>query len=101
MKCETIEIITKLALKNVHARAALKSWLLKFISSCLHRLKISKIWRRLLAVAIPKPMKPVEGPESYRPISLVCVSYKIVEWLINGHVEPIIDLLLPKKQAGF
>ena len=54
----------------IHAGAALKSWLRDFLSSCLRRLKIPKIWRRALVVAIPKPMKPVGDPESYRPIFL-------------------------------
>ena len=49
----------------LHARAALKSWLHDFISSCLHRLKISKIWRRVLVVVIPKSGKPMGDPKSY------------------------------------
>ena len=85
----------------LHAGATLKSWLRDFISSCLHRLKISKIWRRALVVAIPKPGKPVGDPKSYRPISLLCVPYKILERLIYARVEPLIDPLLPKEQAGF
>ena len=52
-------------------------------------------------IAIPKPGKPVGDPKSYRPISLLCVSYKILEKLIYAHVEPLIDPLLPKEQAGF
>ena len=83
-----------------HAGAALKSWL-DFISSCLRRLKIPKIWRRALVVAIPKPTKPVGDSKSYRPISLLCVPYKILERLIYARVEPLIDPLLPKEQAGF
>ena len=63
----------------LHAGAALKSWLRDFLSSCLRRLKIPKIWRRALVVAIPKPGKPVGDPKSYRPISLLCVPYKILE----------------------
>ena len=47
----------------LHAGAALKSWLRDFISSCLRRIKIPKIWRRALVVAIPKPGKPVGGPK--------------------------------------
>ena len=47
----------------LHAGAALKSWLRDFLSSCLRRLKIPKIWRRALVVAIPKPAKPVGGPK--------------------------------------
>ena len=85
----------------LHAGAALKSWLRDFLSSCLRRLKIPKIWRRALVVAIPKPMKPVGDPKSYRPISLLCVPYKILERLIYARVEPLIDPLLPKEQAGF
>ena len=43
----------------IHAGFALKSWLCDFLSSCLRRLKIFKIWKRALVVAIPKPIKPV------------------------------------------
>ena len=57
----------------IHAGTALKSWLRGFLSSCLRQLKILKVWRRPLVVAIPKPKKPVEDPKSYRPISLLCV----------------------------
>ena len=49
----------------LYAGAALKSWLRDFLSSCLRRLKIPKIWRRALVVAIPKPTKPVWDPKSY------------------------------------
>ena len=85
----------------MHAGAALKSWLHDFLSSCLCRLKIPKIWRRVLVVAIPKPGKPVGDPKSYRLISLFRVPYKILERLIYARVEPLIDPLLPKEQAGF
>ena len=79
----------------------MKSWLRDFLSSYLRTLKIPKIWRRALVVAIPKPAKPVGDPKSYRPISLLCVPYKILERLIYARVEPLIDPLLPKQQAGF
>ena len=85
----------------LHAEAALKCWLRDFLSSCLHRLKIPKIWRRALVVAIPKSGKPVGDPKSYRLISLLCVPYKILEWLIYARVESLIDPLFPKEQAGF
>ena len=83
----------------LHAGAALKSWLRDFLSSCLRRLKIPKIWRRVLVVAIPKPEKPVGNPKSYQPISLLCV--KILKRLIYTCIERLIDPLLPKEQAGF
>ena len=85
----------------LHAGAALKSWLCGFLSSCFHHLKMPKIWRRALVVAIPKPMKPVEDPKSYRPTSLLCVPYKILEGLIYTRIGPIVYPFLPREQAGF
>ena len=46
-------------------------------------------------------MKPVGYPKNYQPVSLLCVPYKIVERLIYVRVEPLIDPLIPKEQAGF
>ena len=50
---------------------------------------------------IPKPEKPLGDPKSYRPISLLCVPFKILERLIYARVESIIDPLLPREQAYF
>ena len=52
-------------------------------------------------MAIPNPKKPIEGPKSYHPISLLCVPYKILERLIHARVDPIVDPLLPREQTGF
>ena len=85
----------------LHAGAVLRSWLRDFLCSYMCQLKIPKIWRRAVVVAIPKPAKPVWDAKSYRPISLLCVPYKILERLIYTYVESLIDPLLPKEQAGF
>ena len=85
----------------IHAGPGFKSWLRGFFSSCLRQLKMPKVWRRALVVAILKPSKPVKDPKSYRPISLLYVFYKILERLIYNRVEPIADPLLSKEQAGF
>ena len=83
----------------LHAGAALSPG---YVTSFLFgRLKIPKIWRRAIVVAILKPAKPVKDSKSYRPISLLCVPYKILERLIYARVVPLIDPLLPKEQAGF
>ena len=85
----------------IFAGATLKLWLLNFVSSCSRQLEILKIWRRALVMAIPKSMKPVGDPKSYRSISVLCVPYKILKRLIYPRVEPIINPLLPKKHVGF
>jgi len=85
----------------LHAGLALKSCFCDFLSSCMRQLKIPKIWRRVLIVAVPKPEKPLGDPKSYRPKSLLCVPFKILERLIYACVDPIIDPLLPQEQADF
>jgi len=67
----------------------------------MRQLKIPKIWRRALIVAIPKPEEPLGHPKSYCPISLLCIPFKILERLVYARVEPIIDPLLPWEQEGF
>ena len=42
---------------SIHAGPGLKFWLSDFLSYYLLQLKISKVWRRALVVAIPKPSK--------------------------------------------
>jgi len=85
----------------LHARSVLKSWFCDFLNSCMHQLKIPKIWRKALVVAIPKPEKPLGDPKSYRPISLLCVPFEIFERLIYARVKTITDPLHPQEQAGF
>ena len=85
----------------LHAGSALTSWLCDFLNSCMRQLEIPKIWRRTREVAILKPEKPLGDPKSYRPISPLCVPFKILERLIYTRVEIIIDPMLPQEQAGF
>jgi len=66
----------------------------------MRQLKIPKIWRRALVVAIPKPEKPLAESNSYHPMSLLCVPFKILERLIYARVKTIIGPLIPQEQAG-
>jgi len=50
-----------------YARSALKSWLWDFFTFCMRQLKIPRIWRRTLVVAIPKPDKPELPPYCVSP----------------------------------
>ena len=86
------------------SQESLQVWILSSRSSCSTPGRLSnlgfaisslpacaKIWRRALIVAIPKPEKPLGNPKSYRPISLLCVPFKILERLIYVRVEAIVD----------
>ena len=81
----------------LHAGSALKSWFWDFLNYCMRQLKNPKIWRRALVVAILKPEKPLGDPKSYRPVSLLCVPFQILERLIYARVETITD---PPTGAG-
>ena len=85
----------------IHAGPDLKFWLRGFLFSCLHQLKIHKVWRRALVVAISKPSKPVEDPQIYRPISLLYVPYEILERPIYNYVKPIVDPCSQKNRMDF
>jgi len=63
----------------LHAESALKSEFCDVFTSCMRQLKIPKIWRKALIIAIPKSEKPLGYPKSYRPVSLLCVHFKILE----------------------
>ena len=43
----------------------------------------------------------LEDSKSYRPISLLCIPYKIFVRLIHARVELIIEPLFPREQAEF
>ncbi|KAK5916131.1 hypothetical protein CesoFtcFv8_001658 [Champsocephalus esox] len=49
----------------------------------------------------PKPGKDPSSPKSYRPISLLCITYKLYERLLLQRFMPLIDTKLTKDQAGF
>jgi len=77
------------------------SWLREFYSSCLDRVAIPKIWREATVIAVPKPNKPMDDPRSYRPISLLCVPYKLLEHLLLFRLEPVVNAQLPTQQGDF
>ena len=60
-----------------------------------------KIWRKATVIALPKRNKPKDDPKSYRSISLLCIPFKLLERMIHGRINPIIDPQLPHEQAGF
>ncbi|KAJ3598698.1 hypothetical protein NHX12_002200 [Muraenolepis orangiensis] len=85
----------------IHQSTTTSGWLCAFYTSCYQRLKLPKTSRRDSVIALPKPTKPAEDPKSYRPISLLCVPFKILERMVHSRIEPVVDSQLPREQAGF
>ena len=63
--------------------------------------KIPKIWRQANVVALLKPGKDPSVAKSFRPISLLCHTYKLFERLILNRIAEHVDAKLIPEQAGF
>lgn len=76
-------------------------WLRSFLSDCMDKTSLPAVWRQAKVTAILKPRKPADDPKSYRPISLLSMTYKLMERIILSRVNDIVELHLPHVQAGF
>ena len=78
-----------------------KPWLLYMLIECTRTKHIPSIWRKAKVIAIPKPVKHPSSPKSYRPISLLRITYTLYERLILMRISPLLMRSLTKHQAGF
>ena len=72
----------------IHACASCQIMATKVLQQILLTCKLPRIWRRATVIGIPKPNKPKDEPKTYRPISLLCTPYNIVERLIYNSISP-------------
>ena len=64
-------------------------------------MKICKIWLRSRVIALLKPGKDLALAKSYRPISLLSHSFKLMERLLLNRLSPFVEEHLIDQQAGF
>ncbi|UYV84687.1 hypothetical protein LAZ67_X003096 [Cordylochernes scorpioides] len=76
-------------------------WMAKLFTNILSTGSIPSVWKQAKVLAILKPGKTSDDPNNYRPISLICIPYKILERIILNRISPIIEEYLPIEQAGF
>ena len=84
-----------------HFGEATLRWLLQMMNSILKKQKFPKLWRKSKVIAILKPGKDSTLPKSYRPISLLCHTYKLFERMILNRLNPLIETMIIDQQAGF
>lgn len=84
-----------------HCGKNTRKWLLRFFSNILLTGKLPPAFKRTKILAILKPGKPADRPDSYRPIALLSACYKLLERLIYNRISPLILQSLPVEQAGF
>lgn len=76
-------------------------WLANLFSVIILKCKLPKPWKTARVVALLKPGKKADDPASYRPISLLCTTYKLFERELLARMTPAVELHLPIEQAGF
>ncbi|KAG7299565.1 hypothetical protein JYU34_016540 [Plutella xylostella] len=77
------------------------SWLLQLFNCCLESAQVPSLWRKSKVIALPKPGKTTDNPKHFRPISLLCHTYKLFERLLLTRLTGIVDPKLITEQAGF
>ena len=83
-----------------HLGQMANKWLHTMLNVCFTGNKIPKIWRQSKIIAILKPGKYSAIPKNYRPISLLCHTYKLYERMILNRIAPVVEQRLIKEQAG-
>ena len=61
-----------------------RDWLLRFFNNSTETKTIPKLWRQAKVVALLKHGKDPSVAKSFRPISLLCYTYKLLERLTTG-----------------
>ena len=86
-------------LKNLGDRET--KWLADLFTNIIDSSTVPKIWKEAKIIAVPKPGKSGKEPTDYRPISLLCTTYKLFERVLLARLGPVIDNEIPIEQAGF
>ena len=84
-----------------HFGATTRSWVLTLLNKCAQTCTIPRAWRRAKVAALLKPGKDPNHKKSYRPISLLCILYKLYERMIMARISSAVEEQLTPDQAGF
>ena len=82
---------------DTHNQAAL----LRVLNQAFLTATIPDDWHEAIVVEIYKGKGPLTDPSSYRPISLLCTSYKLFAKIIHTRLQAAIDDRLRDTQFGF
>ena len=84
-----------------HLGPKAREWLAKAMTDVGNKGNYPHIWKQARVIAILKPGKPATDPSSYRPISLLCCLYKLLERILLTRLTPYMEPQIPIEQAGF
>lgn len=76
-------------------------WILDLINVCVQKCHIPKAWQKAHITALLKPGKEPTDAKNFRPISLLCHLYKVMERMVLNRISEYVDVTLIPEQAGF
>ncbi|KAL1460605.1 hypothetical protein WDU94_012577 [Cyamophila willieti] len=76
-------------------------WVTSLCNNCVTSLQIPKTWRKAHIVPLVKPGKDPDDPKNYRPVSLLCHLFKVLERMTLNRITSYVDEKLIPQQAGF
>ena len=71
------------------------------INYCYKTGKLSISMRQSIITCLPKGNKDRQSLKNWRPISLLCVIYKMASAAIAERIKPFLEKLISKNQSGF
>ena len=74
----------------------LKFLVLRVVNYCYDKGKLSTTWQQSIIKCIPKGDKPRQYLNNWRPISLLCVLYKLMSTVIANRLKKVLDTLVSK-----
>ena len=93
--------ITGKVLKMAWKNRLFKTRLFKPLKFCVKLKYYPKMWKEAIIMVIPKPNKPDYNiSRTYRPISLLKITSKILEKIVQIRMTALTNNLLPPEQFG-
>jgi Reverse transcriptase (RNA-dependent DNA polymerase) len=78
-----------------------REWILSILNDVLATGRLPKLFKQAKFITILKPGKDGSDSSHLRLISLLSVVYKLLERMILQRIQPLIEDVIPKSQAGF
>ena len=87
--------------QNKHLELKSMVWIKEMMNNILVSKKFSKLWRKSKVISKLKLGKESSVRKSYRPTSLLCHTYKLLERMILNRLNHITEPTIINEQAGF
>ena len=71
------------------------------INACYLKGELSVSLRKSIITCLPKENKDRKFIKNWRPISLLCVIYKLASAALAERLKPVLDIMISQSQSGF